>query len=450
MARFKKAILASAYTPARVNCFYDSITLGTGSDDVGGTPVDATLATAGYPGRLRAMLAAKFGTTPGGYIACNDGRTTVTGATVQSSLGPVMQTVRTADTPVNGGATSLAVGNTVSIPVPACTTIEILYFSSAGNAASGGLSAASGTFSYAIDGGSATTVGADAVNQINYQVATVSGLAATTHTVLLTGVSNTSWPIGIRYHSGNGFVVSRFGWGGATLADMFGEGPATNFSAAGRQRAGGFLGPTGAPFTDTVGIVSGSAQLTVADSSIYKVGMPVGAGAQLTLPAFVQSIDDATHVTLTSAATATNASRLVYGGAGSTLTGDLWIIVTGHNDWRLQNSGTGQPSTLPAYIARLQKLINLVTAAGGCVLLVGEPYDNSTVPSPQTYRKPEYWEALDSLARGNTHVTAIQLGKAWGGSFAAGQAAGYLGPDVHPARLGYVSAADLMFQVITG
>jgi lysophospholipase L1-like esterase len=176
--------------------------------------------------------------------------------------------------------------------------------------------------------------------------------------------------------------------------------------------------------------------------------MPIGALADLPLPNFISSVDSATQITMSAAATNTNASRGAYIGAGTTITPDLWIIPIGHNDWQNQNHGT-YPVSLSTFKTQMQRIIDTLVAAGGCVLLVGEPKSNNVNPTPNTYPDSDYWLALQQLASANDHVAAMQINRAWGTN-AQAQALGLLSSagGVHPIKKGSADMARLIFDVL--
>lgn len=450
LRRWRSALAAAEYGVARINCLGDSITLGTYSND-SSIPVDSVADAQGYVGRLRSMFARRLGATAAGFIAANDERTTLSGTgTVTSSVGPIINTVRSNNTTSLGGALPLPSAATITFPVPASTTIEILYMDSNTNTAAGGVGANTGTFSYNVDAAGATTTTVDNVNPVSYKKVTITGLSNATHSLVLTGVSGTCYIIGIVYYGANGVVVSRLGLGGATTLDLTGEGVVTHLSAGATHRILGSLSYPAAPVVITGAVTSGSAVVTgIASTAGIVAGMPVGASAQLPLPCFVQSVDSATQITLTAAATGSNAARTMYVGAGTTITADLWVIPIGHNDWQQQNSA--YPTTVTVFTTQLQRIIDQLVGTGACVLLVGEPKSNNASPSPETDQDSDYWQALEDLARSNDHVASIQINAQWG-DFATAQAAGLnsVAGGVHPLKKGAADMASIIYKALDG
>lgn len=448
LKRWRAAAALAEYGIARVNCLGDSLTLGTYSND-SSIPVDSVADAQGYVGRLRAMLARKYGATAAGFIAANDSRNTLSGTgAVSSSVGPIINTVRTDNVTSLGGALPLPAAATITIPVPACTNIEILYLDSSTNSTAGAVGANTGTFSYAVDGGGATTTVADNVNPINYKRITITGLSSATHSLVLTGVSGTCYIIGVMYYGANGVVVSRLGLGGATCLDLTGEGTVTRLSAGAVQRIFASYSSPRAPATITGAVVTGSPVVTgIASTAGLVAGMPVGASAQIPLPCFIKSVDSATQITLTTNATGDNAGRTMFVGAGTTVTGDLWVVPIGHNDWQKQNDT--YPTPVPVFKTQMQRVIDQLVNAGGCVLLVGEPDSNTTSPTPENYADSDYWKAIYELADANTHVAAIQINETWG-AFADAQGLGLLSVagGVHPLKKGSADFAGLIFRAL--
>jgi lysophospholipase L1-like esterase len=76
-----------------------------------------------------------------------------------------------------------------------------------------------------------------AANAGTYRVTSVTGLANTTHSVVLTGTTGGSvYVMGIRYKTGTGAMVGRFGRPGWTSNDLLGKGVLNSVSAAGQIR----------------------------------------------------------------------------------------------------------------------------------------------------------------------------------------------------------------------
>ena len=459
LRRAAAALARAEYGIARITCIGDSLTLGTYSND-SSIPVDSVADAQGYVGRLRTMLARRYSATAAGFMPANDERNTKVGTgTVSASIGFCVATVRTNNVETLGGALPLPAAATISFPVPACTNIEILYMDSNTSSSAGSVGGNTGTFSYAVDGGGATTTVVDNVNPINYKKITVTGLSNATHTLLLTGVTGTCYIIGVKYYGDTGVVVDRVGTGGATCLDLTVRGLVTHLPAASIQRVRSYFGLSVAPVIKATAVVAGSYTATVADTSNLYVGMPVGSNSSdLTLPCYVVSIESATSFTMSAPALVTNAARNCYYGAGttngkSTLTAldgaDLYIIPLGHNDWKAQNDPT-YATPITTFKLELQVIIDIITAAGACVLFVGEPKSQNTVTQgTETYLINDYWTALEDLALANSHVATIQVNQRWG-DFANGMSQGYqsVAGGVHPLKNGCVDMATAILQAL--
>jgi hypothetical protein len=205
------------------------------------------------------------------------------------------------------------------------------------------------------------------------------------------------------------------------------------------------LDPVAAGSTINAATTAGSDLVTLASSASaagVKVGMPISASsgnADIPVPCYVKALVSDAVVQLSVAATGTNAARSLRFGGGLATAGNaaLWIIEHSHNDWVRQNS-TGN-STVPAFRAQLQRLIDVATASGACVLLVGDPRSNASVAAgSEVYRIDEYFDAIKALAIANDHCAAVLMSDAWG-TFEQGKALGLQSDasGVHPLRKGH-------------
>lgn len=460
LRRWRTAIAAAEYAAQRINVIGTSLTVGAYCDD-STVPVDATGDSQSWAGRLRAMVNRRLGTTPGGFIPANDSRNTVTGTSVTSSCGPFMHTIRTSNVETLGGALNLPNGATISIPVPSCTTMELIWLDSGNANGSGNTGANTGSFTWSLDGG-AQTGSNTAVNTapVNYRSLTITASQGA-HTLLLTGGSPGAIIIGVNYHSGNGVIVNRWGVSGGSSLDVTGEGfVGSGLNGGARQRLLSWLSapldPVAAGSNINAATTAGSDLVTLASSASaagVKVGMPISASsgnADIPVPCYVKALVSDTVVQLSVAATGTNAARPLRFGGGLATAGNaaLWIIEHSHNDWVRQNS-TGL-STVPAFRAQLQRLIDAATASGACVLLVGDPRSNATVATgSEVYRIDEYFDAIKALAAANDHCAAVLIADAWG-TFDQGKALALQSDasGVHPLRRGHADMARAVDMAI--
>lgn len=195
LRRWTAALADSLFGLADVLCLGDSITLGAYSNDVAVSD-DASWRTSGWVAQYRTLLATTFGATGEGIIKlAEDVRVTFSGGSASSTVGP-LQTGR-----------QFGSGNTITF-TPDGTTgnftgFEFYYLNSGGS------------FSYAVDGGGATTVtpaGGDTIGSVS-----VTGLSEATHTIVLTGVSGTAHVGYLLLKRGTtGVRVHRVGKSGAT------------------------------------------------------------------------------------------------------------------------------------------------------------------------------------------------------------------------------------------
>ncbi len=170
----------------------DSITLGAYA---GGTTV-ADWRKNGYVTHISRLAAMQFGNVGPGAIklTTEDDRVTLSGGSTSGTTGPNQQ------------GRQIGAGNTITIATAeTCTGFEVAYWNQGGS------------FTWAIDGGATTTVtpsGTDVMAKT-----TISSLADTTHTIILTGVgtAHIGW---VRPTKGSlsGIVVNRFGRSGATAS----------------------------------------------------------------------------------------------------------------------------------------------------------------------------------------------------------------------------------------
>lgn len=456
LRRWRTAIAAAEYAPQRVNVMGTSLTLGAYSDD-STIPVDATGDSQAWAGRLRALMNRRLGTAPGGWMSANDSRNTLSGTSVTTSCGPVLHTIRSSGVETLGGALNLPNTATITFAIPSCTTIEVIWLDSGNANGSGNTGANTGSFTWSLDGG-AQTGSNTAVNTapVNYRSLTITASQAT-HTLVLTGGATTAIIIGIVYHSGSGVIVNRWGVSGGSSLDVTGEGfVGSGFNGGARQRLLAWvsapLDPVVAGSSINAATTTGSDLVTLASSASaagIKVGMPISASsgnADIPVPCYVKALVSDTVVQLSVAATGTNAARPLRFGGGLATAGNaaLWIIEHSHNDWVRQNS-TGL-STVPAFRAQLQRLIDAATASGACVLLVGDPRSNASVATgSEVYAVTEYWDEIKAMALANDHCAAVLISDAWG-TFDQGKSLALQSDvsGVHPLRKGHADMGRIV------
>jgi hypothetical protein len=378
------AALAGAYfAQAVVNVYGDSVSVGAGSDGLSGAndpSADATYRARGWVSQLGSLFATTYGTInagPGTITGVDPGARVVlaAGASISRATGAWEGGIK-----LQGGNS-----NTATYTLAACTEIDIYAWD-------GG----KGTFRYAVDGGSTTTVGAytnDGANNYTYNKTTITGLANTTHTLVITS-SVTAGATGDNYIAAvvprlttTGVLVNRIARSGYTSQVLVGQ-----------------------------------------DSNLSGLSADVR-------------------------------SRLIAAETKAPVP-HLAVLAMGTNDFKLQNStdvsSTAIPGSTPTtFKANLTTFATQVIANGGCVLLLGEPRREATdYPSPVTYTEQQYIDAMRSLAQATDHVAFMDMGDLFGNN-ASGQALGFQyssgaggGWSVHPTLAGHGAIAHAVHAVL--
>jgi hypothetical protein len=132
------------------------------------------------------------------------------------------------------------------------------------------------------------------------------------------------------------------------------------------------------------------------------------------------------------------------------LKSDLLVLGLGVNDWQSATATATTKATIAAIVARQRATTTNAygsVASGGDVVLVWNPIpDTATLnypnPSWSDYRTAMY-EAADA-----NDVALIDLGDAWGGTWATANAAGLYSDTIHPTDAGYLDYADRVRRVI--
>lgn len=372
LRRWRTALNAAQFAPARINIEADSRGAGVGVENVNAIINNAVSDQLSFAGVLRTRFARAFGVAEAGFIyprvEGTDPRVVNVGGTPDSSTDPFQLAYR------------LQTGNSSTTTLPTCTNIDVLAYNDAN---------ITGGFSYAVDGGAATTVTATSPDANGVTSGAkrfaISGLAQGTHSLVLTGTSGSNSVIfGADYHSGAGVLVRRRARAGYTVLDMFGLGAAFpgNNAAVGNAPAGPRM--------------------------------------------------------------------LATAGLGNA---DLTIIHFDYNDWQAQISAaftSGLRPTPDIFQRFLQQRVNACIAAGGCVLLLGGAYSPFVTTPPGGQPLEQYWAALKAIAASTDHCAALILGEYWK-SAADGVALGLnaSSTSIHPSKKGYGGIADLLYDVLT-
>ncbi len=204
----------------------DSTVAGIGSDGLNGSITDVVSDAFSFPAQLRYKYAKKLGTTEQGLIKASDSRNSTTGGpTVGATSGSIG----------NNGGGVLGLNNTRSVtivtPFP-CTDIDLIYYEGSGL---GGIT--SGAWQYTVDGGAAVPVANAGGNTT--KIITLTGLANTTHTIVVSGTSATNALFSGLYYYNNttkGVLVTNQGRSSIAVSDLVGQGSIINTDANGQDR----------------------------------------------------------------------------------------------------------------------------------------------------------------------------------------------------------------------
>jgi len=202
LPRWRSRLAAARYRQANVVCVGDSITVGRYANNMVSID-DATWRQRGFVAQLRALFADRYGDVGEGYLQNGDPRVTSVGTQTIKMLG------------LGGNGRRLDRGDTLTSVLPRCTDIVIKYWWES--------NAASAMFSYTIDGGTSVTPSAPSGGDL-YQTVTISGLADTAHTVVITGPASLHADVncvGAFRGLASGVAVHRSGASGGYLTDCF-------------------------------------------------------------------------------------------------------------------------------------------------------------------------------------------------------------------------------------
>ena len=220
-----RALLTTATIQAlHINAFGDSITEAVGTEGNVAITDNIIADSKGWPGQLRNLFAAKFGTNPGGLITPK-----FSGTDTRVSLSGSPTTDTSVITTTYGARLNNSQTFTANLPV--CKTADILHY--AGGATDGSLI---GGYTYTVDGGSSQTGLAAGVNASpGYKYTNVGTLSEATHAIVVTGghATNTQVIAGVRYHDGKGVTVSRHARSGFTILDLHARGTISAGSISG-------------------------------------------------------------------------------------------------------------------------------------------------------------------------------------------------------------------------
>lgn len=206
-----------------INAGLDSISKGVGWDGTNNDLTNDNARIYSWPDILSGKLATRYGGVASGFLQpfsdVSDSLVTQSGTATTTSIG------------LTGVARTLTAGATNTYVTLPCTAVDVAYWESNGTNSN----PTTGSFSFTIDGGAPVSVNY-AGTVAAYKKVSVTGLAPGVHTVVVTGVSGTTYYCGTGYRSANSVVVGRFARSGRTMLDHLGEGSNNNVSAAGRIR----------------------------------------------------------------------------------------------------------------------------------------------------------------------------------------------------------------------
>lgn len=179
-----------------------SIVFGKGSAGIN-TETDAQAAEPSWAGRLRQKFVREYGIDPGeGWMKLDDSRITNSGSTSAPNTSLLAKGRR------------LQSGQTLTIPLTACTDIDIMIWKNS--------STSTGVPTYSLDGGADVIPAQPAVGDNYFPSISLTGLSDTPHTIVLKGpASGSAYVSAVQARRGNsGVAVHRLGIAGAVLADL--------------------------------------------------------------------------------------------------------------------------------------------------------------------------------------------------------------------------------------
>ncbi|HEY0314927.1 MAG TPA: SGNH/GDSL hydrolase family protein [Sphingomonas sp.] len=129
----------------------------------------------------------------------------------------------------------------------------------------------------------------------------------------------------------------------------------------------------------------------------------------------------------------------------------LTIIAFAYNDWLGQNDTltSGLNAGPAVYQQYLQTAVNRIAAAGGCALLLGEPYAPSATTPAGGADYASYLAAMKTVAQTTDHVAALFVTDFWR-SAADAVALGLhaSSSSIHPSRRGHGSIGRMIHSAI--
>jgi lysophospholipase L1-like esterase len=219
---FGDALLGVVKQPT-VSFIGDSITKGAFSNNLSNaasTQFD-TFRARGYVTQFRRRLAGQYGAPGDGFIACV---TTALDATAYENQVTISASSNSGTIGPQKSGRAITSGQTITLTtVNPCTKVGIMAWWAAGTSA---------PFTYTVDGGSSVTGPTKSGSDTSY-VHWITGLANTTHTIVISGPATLRADIGgFLAETGVGVRVHNIGWGGHTIVSA----SANDLSASSQAR----------------------------------------------------------------------------------------------------------------------------------------------------------------------------------------------------------------------
>jgi hypothetical protein len=216
-----------AYTQATIGCFGDSVTAGAYANDVAATTDWSLWRSRGWVGQLRTMIEARYGAV-GELLNATDGTGSTNPYSVLSSAfigSPAACGINSSRLVFTGSS------QTATLTLPACTTIEVFYYWRTSVLTSAAIR-------YNLDGAGLTTAPTQSeVDGTTYSFS-LTGLANTTHTLVLQGPSSNNAEIiavGCWTNTDTGIRVDRRAKSGARFDTAFAIANPTSTLSSGDQ-----------------------------------------------------------------------------------------------------------------------------------------------------------------------------------------------------------------------
>lgn len=216
---FFQAMADARYSPQLISYAGDSTVFGLYADGTS-TATDAATAPNSAPSQLAQILNSALGTTATFSINGADSRNAFVGGANSNSVG------------IGGLSRGITTGQSVTLSLPACGSIDIIYYEN--NGSGGG--PVTGGFSYDFGAGAVTGSVAYASTIDSYKKVTISGTGSAGDLVVTGASANSAYICQVNCYTTGGVIVGRNGRSGFTSADLLGTGQGNTTNAAGQAR----------------------------------------------------------------------------------------------------------------------------------------------------------------------------------------------------------------------